>query len=436
MKHLLARMLAWGRRLQRPLLLVAVACAGAVAVLLVLNATLGDKQIDQRLGLRHAVQDAQFLRTMGVLLGPGFLEGNQVQALKNGDEIFPAMLDDIRHAQASITFETYIFWSGETGRQFVEALSERARAGVQVRVLLDWVGGDLDDRQLLALRDSGAQIRSYNSPQIQNLARLNNRTHRKLMVVDGKVAYTGGVGIADKWRGHAQAPGNWRDSHFRIEGPVVAQVQAAFSDNWMQATGQVLHGDAFLPHLEKRGNMLAQMFTSSAGGGAESMQLMVLMSIASARHSVRICVPYFVPDEVAIATLAAASRRGVKVQVLMPGPHIDWPVVLRASRHSWGKLLQAGVEIYLYQPTMYHVKMMVVDGLWTSVGSTNFDARSLAINDEANLNVYDRAFAARQEADIEQDLRKASRYTLKDWEARPALERLLDRLAALLSPQL
>ena len=427
-----------GKRIGLPawLALLASALTGALLVLVVLNVTLGDKQIDRRLEVSHAVADEQFLRTMGVLLGPGLVEGNHVLALANGDEIFPAMLADIRHARSSITLETYIFWSGDIGRQFVNALAERARAGVQVRVLLDWIGGDLDEGQLQALRQSGAMVHSYNPPRLQTLARMNNRTHRKLMVVDGIIGYTGGVGIADKWRGNGEGVGHWRDTHFRVEGPVVAQIQAAFSDNWMQATGEVLLGDRFLPPLHQRGGMPAQMFTSSAGGGAESMQLMVLLSIASARHSLHISAPYFVPDEVAVAALVAASERGVKVQVLMPGPYMDWPVVLRASRHGWGRLLLAGVEIYLYQPGMYHVKTIVADGLWVSVGSTNFDARSLAINDEANLNVYDRSFAAGRIADFERDLSRSKRVSLQEWENRPAVQRLLDRMAALLSAQL
>lgn len=419
---------------------VAGAALGAVLTvlitLLVLNLSIGDKQIDHHLTRLYTVEDRQFARTMGVILGPALEPGNKVEALVNGDEIFPSMLEAIRSAKRTITLETFIFWSGTIGNEFVDALAERARDGVRVHVLLDWIGGKLDGEQLERMQEHGVEVRRYNTPRWNNLHRLNNRTHRKLLVVDGRIGFTGGVGISDVWRGNAGSPAHWRDTHFRVEGPVVGQMQAAFVDNWMQATGEVLHGEAYLPELPQAGTFSAQMFTSSPGGGSESMQLLYLLSMTSAAESIRLSASYFIPDDVAVNTLLAALRRGVRVQIIVPGHHLDRPSVRRASRAEWGELLRAGAEIHEFQTTMYHVKVLIVDSLWVSVGSTNFDARSFAINDEANLNVYDAVFARRQIEIFENDLAQSRRVTVQEWEARPWTDKLLDFFASLLSSQL
>ena len=322
------------------------------------------------------------------------------------------------------------------GRQFSTALRESAQSGVRVHVLLDWIGGELDDELLEELRQHGVQIRRYNPPRWYNLARLNNRTHRKLMVVDGAVGFIGGVGLADKWSGDAQDPQHWRDTHFRVEGPVVAQMQAAFADNWLQTTGEALHSDAYFPVLNEAGSMKAQVFSAAPAGDARSMQLLYLMSITAAAESIELSASYFVPDEVAKEALTAAARRGVRVRIIVPGPHMDMEIVRRASRANWGALLEAGVEIHEYQPTMFHCKMIVVDGLWVSVGSTNFDSRSFSINDEANLNVRDAAFARSQIEVFEQDLKRSKRITLEQWKNRPWSQKLLDWAAAQTSSQL
>lgn len=286
--------------------------------------TLGNKQIDERIKSDYSVADPHFQRVMGSLLGPPIVDGNRVQALQNGDEIFPAMLDAIRGAQHTITFETYIYWSGTIGKEFADALIERARAGVRVHVMLDWWGsGSIEDLHLEKMKTAGIEVRRYNPPRVAALGRMNNRTHRKLLVVDGRIGFTGGVGIADPWRGHAQDPAHWRDTHFRVEGPVVTQLQAAFLDNWITVSGRVLHGSAYLPSIEPTGPHTAQVFTSAPGGGAESVQFMYLMSIAAARSTVRLSMAYFVPDNVAANTIVAARERGVRVQMIVPGPHTD-----------------------------------------------------------------------------------------------------------------
>ena len=308
---------------------------------------------------------------------------------------------------------------------------------MRVHVLLDWVGSLKMEQALLdEMKKAGVQVERFHEPHWSQWNKLNNRTHRKLLVVDGRIGYTGGVGIADHWRGRARNPQEWRDSHFRVEGPVVAQMQSVFLDNWMKVTGEVLHGDTYFPTLQPAGDLAAQMFSSSPSGGSESMQLMYMLAITAAKRSIDLANSYFVPDEMTIQTLVDAARRGVKVRVIVPSGHIDSEVVRKASRGSWGPMLQAGIEIAEFQPTMYHVKGLVVDGLFSSVGSTNFDNRSFRLNDEANLNVLDRDFGAIQRRVFDQDWALARRITLAEWQARPWTERLLERVASLLNSQL
>lgn len=411
--------------------------AAALLTLFLLNLFSGKTSVGRKVEHLYSVADPEFARSMGTLLGPAILGGNRVEVLRNGEEIFPAMLAAIRAARRTITFETFIYWSGEIGKEFGAALSERARAGVRVHVLLDWVGaGKIDDAILEEMQQAGVEVEKYRPLRWYNLARMNHRTHRKLLVVDGSVGFTGGVGIADAWLGHAQDPEHWRDTHFRLEGPSVAQMQAAFLDNWLELRPEVLHGEAYFPELASVGDCSAQMFMSSFGEGSESTRLMYLLSIASAEESILLSSSYFVPDSVAIEAFVAARQRGVRVEIIVPGEHIDAKVVRRASRGLWGDLLEAGVEIHEYQPTMFHVKVLVVDGLWTSVGSTNFDNRSFSMNDEANLNVLDARFAAEQERIFEEDKRHARRVTLAEWRDRPRSEKVREWLAGLLRAQL
>jgi cardiolipin synthase len=404
---------------------------------LALNFAPGEKQIETQLKTQYDIHDAQFRRSVGVLLGPPIIEGNKVETLLNGEQIFPAMLAAIRGAKKTITFETYIYWSETIGEEFSEALAERARAGVKVHVMLDFIGSiKMKDEAMQKMRDAGVQLQRYHKPVWWKLARLNNRTHRKLLIVDGTVGFTGGVGIADQWRGHAQDENHWRDTHFRVEGPVVGQIQAVFTDNWLKATGVVLDGAAYFPPLTPAGTMPAQMFSSSPTGGSESMHLMYLMAITAARQSINLSASYFVPDELTMRALVAAAKRGVKVRIITPGKEIDSDVVRLASRERWGDLLKAGIEIAEYQPTMYHVKALIVDSLMVSVGSTNFDNRSFSINDEANLNVLDADFARAQDAIFDQDWQRARRMTLSAWHNRSWTEKLSGEIASLLGSQL
>ncbi len=417
--------------------IILTAMASGFLTLLFLNLRAGEKQIRYALTHEFGVEDPQFLRCMGNLLGPGVLAGNKVEALQNGKEIFPSMLEAIHGAQETITFETYIYWSGEIGRQFSQALCERARAGVKVHVMLDWAGsGKIEEGILEELRTAGVEVERYHPPRWNTLSRMNNRTHRKLLVVDGRIGFTGGVGIADIWLGNGGSPDEWRDSHYRIEGPAVAQMQAAFTDNWIKTRAEVLFGSKYFPELKPVGDSQAQVFKSSRGEGSESVRLMYLLSIASATKSVQLQSAYFVPDDLAIETFVAACKRGVKVEIIVPGPHMDAEIVQNASRSLWGPLLDAGVKIYEYQPSMYHCKVLIVDDVWVSVGSTNFDDRSFRLNDEANLNIYDAAFAQEQVKVFEEDKSKSRLMTRSEFKNRSPVRKFFDEIAGTLRRQL
>jgi len=428
---------AAGHRRSTLLTVLLTALATGALVLLALNFTAGEKKVQQQLPRLYNASSPQFERALGSLLGPGIVGGNEVTELLNGEQIFPPMLAAIRAARHSVTFETYIYWSGDIGKQFADALSERARAGVPVHVLLDWVGSaKMEESYLTEMKQAGVQIEKFHKPHWYNWARMNNRTHRKLLVVDGQVAFTGGVGIAPEWTGRAQDPQHWRDSHYLVRGPAVAQMQATFLDNWLKVTGRVLHGDRYFPPLPRVGTHKAQMFSSSPSSGSESMQLMYHLAITAAEHSIDLSVAYFVPDELTHKLLMDALARGVRIRLVTPGEHTDTETVKAASRATWGPLLQAGAEIYEYGPTMYHCKVMIVDQRLVSVGSTNFDNRSFRLNDEANLNVYDAAFAQRQTRVFEDDIRRSRRVTYEDWQNRPLKERVAERITGLLQSQL
>ena len=417
--------------------IVLAVIATVVVMTLLRNLIPASRGLNYEVARDHGVDTPQFARDMGNLLGPPLVDGNRITTLRNGAEIFPAMLDAIRGARHTITFETFIYWSGDIGEAFADALAERARAGVRVHVLLDWVGANKMDEELLArIVDAGAQVHRYHPVKWFTLDKLNNRTHRKLLVVDGRVGFTGGVGIADPWQGDAEDPKHWRDTHYCVEGPAAAQLQAAFLDNWLQTCGIVLSGEEFFPPLEALGSSHAQVFKSSAREGSESVRLMFILSFAAARKSIRIESAYFVPDDRVVAELVAARERGVSVEILVPGQHMDHDVVRAASRSRWGGLLEAGVWIGEYQPTMFHCKLMVVDDVWVSVGSTNLDGRSLRLNDEANLNVLDAPFAAEQSAMFAADRAKSREVTLAEWRARPWHVKAHETVAGWLRTQL
>ena len=428
--------MAWSRK--RIVVAALVGAIVAVVITLVaLNFVTSESEIEKKLEHRYGVDDPQFRRELGILLGPPIIDGNRVENFENGAEIFPAMLAAIRGARSTITFETYIYWSGRVGRQFADALSERARNGVRVHLLIDWVGSQKMEQPLLdEMESAGVEVHRYHPLHWYNLTRMNNRTHRKLLVVDGRVGFTGGVGISDEWDGDARDPEHWRDSHYRIEGPAVAQMQAAFMDNWIKTTGEVLQGKEYFPALEPVGSALGQVFTSSPSGGGDSMQLMYLLSITAAERTIDLSAAYFVPDPLTRRTLLAALKRGVRLRIIVPGEYIDSQVTKRASRADWGELLQAGAELYEFQPAMFHCKALIVDARLVSVGSTNFDNRSFRLNDEANLNVYDADFAAEITSVFEQDLKRSRRVSYEAWQRRPWHEKAVEHFSTLFASQM
>jgi cardiolipin synthase len=370
------------------------------------------KQPRQEITPLYSASSPEFRSSAGALLGPDFVAGNNLTTLVNGAQIFPAMLNAIRAARHSINFETYIFSDGQVGREFTEALAERARAGVKVNAILDALGTDKMGRDNLArLRAAGVEAVNYHSIFWLDPFRYNHRTHRKLLIVDGETAFVGGAGIADEWMGNADSPQHWRDNHYQVTGPVVAQLQAIFMANWLKTGGHVLHGADYFPPLASMGPCLAQAIRSSTGNA--NLDLMYLLAIASAQKTLRIENAYFLPDDLTRKELIQAAKRGVKVEIIVPGKLINKKLVRAASQRHWPELIKAGIKIYEYQPTMVHVKLLVVDDTFVSVGSGNFDNRSIQLNDEANLDVLDRDFAAQQTRLFELDKKQCREMTMK-----------------------
>ena len=320
-----------------------------IAVTVMANFRRPEKEPHHKVKHHYGILDPQLKREMGTLLGPAILSGSQVQALQNGDEIFPAMLAAINGAQRTITFETYIYWSGSIGERFADALIERAAAGVKVHLMLDWVGcSKMSNEMLSRMMQAGIEVERFHALRWFSLGKLNNRTHRKVLIVDGTVGFTGGVGIADQWDGHAQDPNHWRDMHFKVQGLAVAQMQAAFLDNWIKSTGCVLHGDAYFPALTAVGSQEMQMFISSPDGGADSMRLMYLTAITAADRSIDIEAAYFIPDTLMIRELQSARARGVRIRILVPDKYLDSETVRLSSKRGWGRLMESGVSLTFF----------------------------------------------------------------------------------------
>jgi cardiolipin synthase len=420
-----------------PLIVAAVSAAiGMLACLVVANLLPERRDLQQPLPHHLATSDVQFQTSMGALFGSNSIPGNKVETLVNGNEIFPAMLRVIRAARNTITFETYIYWRGDIADQFADALAEKARVGVSVKVLLDWVGSlPMDEGLIQKMQAAGVEVVRFRPVKWHTLDRINNRTHRKFLIVDGRIGFTGGVGIGDEWNGDARTPVEWRDTHYQLEGPAVSELQAAFAEHWIEATGELLMGDRFFPELPTVGDFNAQVVLSSTHQ-RNVMHLMLMTALASAERNVRIGTPYFVPDAITRRQLLEARKRGVEIEIIVPGARTDARVVRSASRHFWGELISAGVKIYEFEPTMYHCKVVIVDGIWTSVGSTNIDERALRLNDEANINFYDQRFAQKQIALFEVDLKRSTPYTMYQWQKRTFTEKLSDWLSSILRSQI
>ena len=382
------------------------------------------------------VGDAHFEQAIASAVKAPWLEGNTITTLVNGHAFFPAMLDSIHAAKKSITFETYAFINGTMAYKFTNAFCERARRGVKVHLLLDSIGStDIGEKNVQRLRDAGVELTFYHPYSVINPLRYNTRDHRKLMVVDGKVGFTGGCGVADAWDGNAQTSKHWRENHYRVTGPVVGQIQRAFIANWVRTGGANLTGNDYFPKLHPTGHHKAQVFISSPKDQLYTIPHLYRQAIASAKKSIVIENSYFIPDHSVMKEILAARKRGVRVDIIMPGNHTDsWPV--RSLAHGYySKLLHAGIHLYEYQSTMMHCKVMVVDEIFTSIGSANFDPRSLGGGDESNMNVLSRPFAREQLRIIENDIKHSSPVTEPPSRWNPLT--LPQRIAAqILAPQL
>jgi cardiolipin synthase len=383
------------------------------------------------------VTDPQFARSLEGVLGMPVVASNRVTSLVDGGQFFPDMLEAIRAARHSITLESYIYWSGEVGSQFTEALAAKAQAGVKVHLLVDWVGSrHLTGRDLDTLRKAGVEARVFNPLSLLHLTRFNHRDHRKILVVDGRVGFIGGAGVADVWQASAESPEPWRDAFFRLEGPAVAQLQAIFAQNWLKVSGRAIAGPEYFPELSPAGDTPTQAFAGDPRSGSDRVRLMYLLAFASAHRSIRLSMAYFVPDNLTLQELVAARERGVSVEIIVPGKDMDSPPVRPASRSRWGKLLKAGARLYEHQASMYHCKVLIVDDAWVSVGSSNLDPRSLQTNDEANLNVFSAGFAAGQIAVFEADKARSREVTWAQWKHRSFWKRLNEWLVTPFTPLL
>lgn len=384
------------------------------------------------------IKQPAFAATLGAYTGTTVVGGNRVEILLNGEEIFPAKIALIRSARRTINYAQYVFEGGEPSKDIARALAERCSAGIKVNVLLDAVGALAMPAELREeMQSAGCKVESFRPLSPFSVDRVNYRNHRRILVVDGLVGVTGGSGISGKWSGNGRQEGHWRDTDVRIEGPVVEQLQGAFAENWLEATGVAIGGPDYFPRkrLESKGDVDAQVVRSSPAGGSTAMYTMFLLALASSRHSIHITNPYFVPDDTMITTLVGAANRGVQVKLLIPGA-IDHNLVRQASRSEFGRLLKNGVQIYEYRPALLHAKTMVVDGIWATIGSTNLDRRSFALNEELNVAIYDVDTAQRLERVFDEDLRNSRRVMYDDWNHRGFTSRFLELLAFPLKEQM
>ena len=397
------------------------------------------REVPPRIGLDHefCVDDDEFLSTMAGATGVPFFEGNAIEILDNGDRFYPAMLESIAQAEYSITIEAYIYWAGEIGLEFAKALAAKAQAGVSVKILLDSVGSSTIGDQILEVLQKGkCQLAWYNPVRIYNLGRFNHRTHRKSLIVDGRIAYTGGAGIADHWMGNAQDKDHWRDTQIRMEGPAVVPLQTGFAHNWMETTCELLTGFEFYPAIEKpAGTLAVQTILSSPETGASTARTFYYLSIAAARRSIYIANPYFIPDQGAIDLLLAAKQRGVDVRIMVAGVYNDNWMARQNSVRLYGPFLKAGISILEYNHTMLHQKTMVVDGVWSTVGTTNFDSRSFAHNEENNVCFCDAELSRRLEATFMADTKGCEVITLERWQKRPLITKAIEAVVSLLQEQ-
>ena len=389
-----------------------------------------------------ALGEPSFFPTLEALTDAPIVGGNKIEVLQNGDALFPVILREIKTAKTTITFAQYLFKGGTLAREFAQSFAERCQAGVKVYILLDSHGTSETPEEIPAiLSKAGCHLeyfRRIQAPQVilpWKLLQYNYRNHRRILVIDGRIGFTGGYGISDAWMGDGRTADHWRDTNVRVEGPAVKYLQAAFTESWLETTGKLLGGDEFFPRLQPQGQTALQFVKSSPVGGSFQNYLLYLLSITSAKKSILITNSYFIPDDRMIDALLQATARGVRVIVLVPGK-IDFKITYRASRRHYGRMLLGGIQIFEYSPALLHSKTMVVDGIWATIGSTNFDNRSFALNEELNLAVYDKSVAQNLEKIFSEDLKHSRRITYEEWDARGIKEKILELFAFPVEEQL
>jgi cardiolipin synthase len=398
----------------------------AILLLWSCGKVLGVKQIPE-----ITVGEATFFRTVEAHTDAPMTGGNRIDVLLNGDETFPVMLAEIRKAKSTITFSQYLYQDGSIARDVAQAFAERCRAGVKANVLLDRHGSGKVPADIIAtMKDVGCHVEYFRRIDAAGiifpwkLLRYNYRSHRRVLVIDGRIGFTGGYGISEAWTSNGRILDHWRDTNARI-GPVVRFLQAAFAESWLETTGIAIGGDGYFPHLEPRGTLTTQIVKSSPTGGSFQNYMLFLLSINSAKKSVFITNPYFIPDEVMTDALLKAAKRGVRVVVLAPGK-TDSQFTYTASRSHYGALLLGGMKVFEYQAALMHAKTIVVDGVWATIGSTNFDNRSFALNQEINVTIYDKSVAQKLEQIFHEDLKYSKEITYEAWQSRSIFERLFD----------
>ena len=390
------------------------------------------------IGTDLQVDSPDFLRAAEALTGAPITRGNEAELLINGDRIFPVFLETIAAAERTLNVQTYVYWRGEIAEQVATAVRDKARQGVRCKVILDALGSaQMQRSQIKEMSGAGAEVLVFRPPKPYAIKRVANRTHRRVLVADGVVGMTGGVGIAAQWMGDADGPDHWRDTHVRVRGPVVRGLQGAFAENWLEGTGEVLAGDEYLPELEPvddGGPM--QVVRSSAKVGDTNAEALYYLALGSARRSIELTAAYFVPRPAFTDALCAAADRGVDVRVVVPGPHIDKSVVRVGGRAAYQQLLDAGVRLFEYQPTMLHAKTLCIDGKWASVGTINFDNRSFQLHDEVTLCVWDERFAARLNEAFAADLESSEEIQPERWAGRPLRQRASEAATTVLRREL
>ena len=411
--------------------------AAGPGVLATVSFLIAPKADPPRYGLdnKFAIDSPEFLPTIAGVTNTAFSSGNSVELLNNGDEFYPRMLEDVERAERSITIEAYIYWAGEVGVTFARALEARARAGVTVKILLDAIGSATIGKDILDILEPACAVEWFNPIHWYTIGRFNNRTHRKSLIIDGRVGYTGGAGIADHWKGNAESPRSWRDMQVRIDGPGITPLQAGFAENWRQTTGELISGDAFFPEIPAQAGLDLQTILSSPAAGGSNIRTMYYLSIACARRSIYIANPYFVPDAVAIDMLIEARRRGVQVRIMVSGIRNDNWLARQNSVRLYGQLLEADIEILEFNRTMLHHKTMVIDGLWGTIGTTNFDNRSFAHNEESNVCFFDPTLAGELHQTFLADVDGCDVITLDEWRRRGLWSKLQETAASVMQEQ-